>query len=529
MIKQLQRLLIPHTNLQWVIRLSALIVIIVAGIGGVWVIYQRTNGTTLSTLQCQHATETANPVQAENFCPGTTRWRADRPFGEQHDIEGFTAPISVQAGEAMKIYVSTTASTYSFEIYRIGWYQGLGGRLMYSSSTLVGIQQPPPLIDLTTRMVSCTNWHSPVTFSIPKNWVSGVYIIKLLAGKYLRYISFVVRNDASHSAILFQTSVLTYEAYNAWGGYSLYTSPGTNKTSIFKNRAYIVSFDRPFLAQRGGGLGEFPLYNEYNMLRWLERSGYDVSYSTDIDTDQRAATLLQHKLFLDAGHDEYWSTAMRTNVTTARDHGVSLAFFGANDTYWHVRLQSSLLGPDREVVCYKVHYSNDGVVDPLEATHPDETTSLWRSAPLNQPENALLGEMYAGPAPGLAPLVLTSAAHSFYANTTLHQGSAIDGLVGGEYDHVYHNTVSPANLLTLAASPLPCIPSTPCPRKSSGTANATLYTATSGARVFDAGTFYWGWGLDDDSFVPSAHLPPQHYATTAFQQFTMDLLTYLLK
>ena len=194
---------------------------------------------------CQHATETANPVQAENNCSGTTRWRADRPFGEQHAVEGFTAPVSVQSGETMKLYVSTTASAYTFEVYRMGWYNGLGGRLVYSSTQLSGIQQPTPLIDPATRMVSCTNWRSQVALSIPKNWVSGVYIIKLLAGQYMRYVSFVVRNDVSHSAILFQTSVLTYEAYNTWGGYSLYRGPGEDEKARDKNRAYAVSFDRP--------------------------------------------------------------------------------------------------------------------------------------------------------------------------------------------------------------------------------------------------------------------------------------------
>lgn len=487
----------------------------------------RSKATPTSAWQCQHATETANPVQAENKCPGSTRWRADRSFGEQHAIEGFTAPVSIQAGKTIKIYVSTTASRYSFEVYRMGWYQGLGGRLLYISPIFQGIRQPAPLIDPTTRMVSCDNWHSPVALPIPQSWVSGVYLIKLLAGNFMRYISFVVRNDASHSAILFQTSVLTYQAYNTWGGYSLYGGPGASEGANALNRAYMVSFDRP--TDRGFGAGDFPIYNEYNMLRWLERSGYDVSYSTDVDTDQRGTTLLQHRIFLPAGHDEYWSTAMRANVTTARDHGVSLAFFGANDVYWHVRLQSSPLGPDRVVVCYKVNYYGDGVVDPLAASHPSEATVLWRNAPLYQPENALLGEMYAGRVLTPAPLVLVSDAQQFFTNTTLQAGSAVDGLIGGEYDHVVYNKQSPSTLSILATSPLHCIRSRLCPADGIDTANATLYTATSGARVFDAGTFYWGWGLDNDSFVPSTHAPPQHYATAAFQRFTANILAYLLR
>lgn len=502
------------------------LIVLSATVVGIFIIRQRTTASTLP-LQCLHAQEAPNPVQAENTCPGTARWREDRPTGPEHAIEGFTSPTSVQAGEKVKIYVSTTAPTYSFEVYRMGWYHGLGGRLMYSSATLAGMKQPAPRIDPATRTVSCDNWRSPAVLSIPPNWVSGVYIVKLLAGKYMRYTSFVLRNDASHSAILLQTSVLTYQAYNLWGGYSLYRGPGPNGTLIATTRAYAVSFDRPY--ERGSGLGDFPIYNEYNLLRWLERSGYDVSYSTDIDTDQRPSTLLQHRIFLVAGHDEYWSTAMRQNVTAARDAGISLAFFGANDVYWHVRLQSSPLGPDRIVVCYKPDGYYDGTVDPLAASDPSQATVLWHDPPLNQPENALLGEMYGGGVLTQAPLALTTAARPFLAGTTLHAGSTMEGLVGGEYDRVYHDKYTPSTLTILAASPLQCSQTYLCPHNGRDIANATLYTATSGARVFDAGTFYWGWGLDDDSFVPSAHLPPQHYATAAFQQFTMDLLTYLLK
>lgn len=480
-----------------------------------------------SASLCQHAAKAANPVQAENNCPGTASWRADRPFGPEHAIEGFTAPVSIQIGETLKIYVSTTAPTYTFEIYRMGWYNGLGGRLMYSSSRLAGIQQPAPIIDPATRMVSCDNWRSPVHLPIPPGWVSGVYLIKLLAGKYMRYITFVLRNDQSHSAILFQTSVLTYQAYNSWGGYSLYGGPGQGEgETSTQNRAYVVSFDRP--SDRADGAGDFPIYNEYNLLSWLERAGYDVSYSTDIDTDQRGATLLHHRLLIVAGHDEYWSSAMRQNVTTARDRGVSLAFFGGNDMYWHVRLQSSPLGADRELICYKVNYYRDTVVDPLTASDPAQTTALWRAAPLNMPENEVLGEMYAGITLPPVPLALTGNAQPFFAGTPFHAGSTVTGIVGGEYDHVFNNGKTPTDLSILAATPLHCLPLNACGKD---VADVTLYTAASGARVFDAGTFYWGWGLDDSAFNPAEHLPPMGvtHATPAFQKFTANILSYMLR
>jgi hypothetical protein len=504
--------------------LALLFVIIVTIVGGI-VLYKYTRPTPPSQAwQCQHAAEAANPIAAENSCPGTNSWRLDHSTGDEHAIEGFTAPVSANVGENVKLYTSTTASTYTFQVYRMGWYQGLGGHLVYSSALLRGINQPPPTIDPTTRMVSCSNWHDPVILAIPATWVSGVYVVKLLSSAgHMRYTSFVVRNDAGSSPILFQTSVLTYQAYNMWGGYSLYG--GLNaKGESFKDRAYVVSFDRPL--DRGAGLGDFPLYSEYNLLRWFEREGYDISYTTDVDTDMHGPLLLQHRLFIAAGHDEYWSAAMRDHVTFARDEGVSLAFFGANDIYWHVRLQSSPLGTDREVICYKQGYS-PGAVDPIYSIDPREVTVRWRDEPLNEPENALLGAMYAGGVYATAPLDLSIGAKPFLSGTMLHVGSALSGLVGGEYDRIYQNGVTPSSLSVIASSPLRCTMSSRCSPTNTDTADATLYTSPGGARVFDAGTFYWGWGLDDDPFYSKN--PARSYSTPAFRQFTTNLLAYLLK
>lgn len=468
---------------------------------------------------CQEAAKAANPVVAENTCPGTNSWRPDHPAGPENAIEAFTTPASVNVGGTVKMYVSTTAASYTFQVYRMGWYQGLGGHLLYSSLPLRGINQPAPTIDPATRMVSCSNWHNPVVLAIPTTWVSGVYIVKLLSSKgYIRYTSFVVRNDANHAQILFQSSILTYQAYNNWGGYSLYIGrDSATGEDVSVDRAYVVSFDRPY--NKNEGLSDFVSY-EYNLLRWMEQQGYNLSYITDIDTDLYPALLLHHPLILIAGHDEYWSTTMREHITTARDLGVSLAFFGADDVFWHVRLQSSPLGSDREVICYKV-----AALDPMTALDPKMATYLWREKPINEPENALLGQMYRSIVTGQAPLVLAAGIAPFLQGTHLQVGSSLPGLVGGEFDRIFNNGATPSSLSVLAASPVKCAVSPAC---SSGmeTANTTLYTAPGGAKVFDAGTFDWGWGLDNDTFDPKA--PPHVYSNPGFERLTTNLLTYLL-
>jgi hypothetical protein len=481
---------------------------------------------------CANAAAAANPIVAENMCPGTSDWRANLPLGPQNAIEAFTASVSVNAGQPVKLYVSTTAPSYSFRVYRMGWYQGLGGRLVYSSKAMPGIQQPAPVVDQATRMVSASNWRNPVTLAIPNSWVSGVYIVKLVSSAGLmRYTSFVVRNDASHAPILFQSSVLTYQANNTWGGRSLNGNGAANTTG---DRSFAVSFDRPEVAN--AGLSDFTTY-EYNLLSWLERQGYDVTYTTDIDTDQHGQLLRQHRLFLAAGHDEYWSSGMRTNIAQARTAGVSLAFFGANDAYWHARLQSSPLGADRVVVCYK-----DSGLDPSSGHDPTSATTLWQNPPLNQPSQALLGAMFSGMVAEPAPLVLSSGAAPFLHGTGLHVGSTLQGLVGaaldtpsaggntGGFDSVFPNLGLPPGLTILASSPVKVQPNGNDNPNPNGlmlpTATATLYTAPGGARVFDAATYWWALGLQN--MHADASTPSGSYSSRDFQQFTAHLLDYLL-
>ena len=530
MIVKLHRLNSTQKRLIVLVLALEIIALILYGVVGKLSTSSSAQGVAASDTLCQHAASAANPVAAENTCPGTNGWRPDLPLGSQQDIEAFAAPVSVNVGQRVSLYVSTTASSYSFSVYRMGWYQGLGGRAVYASPIIQGIDQPPPIVDPATRMVSASNWHDPVTLAIPTNWVSGFYVVKLVSSVgYMRYTYFVVRNDASHAQILFQSSVLTNQAYNYWGGRSLYGD--ANYTNA--QRSYAVSLDRPDVIN--AGLSNFTRY-EYDLLSWLERQGYDVTYTTDIDTDVRGQLLLNHWLFLVAGHDEYWSSGMRMNVTRARDAGVSLAFFGANDVYWHVRLEASPLGPDQVVVCYK-----NASLDPLAARDPSLTTSLWRESPLDQPESPLVGANYGAIVKGPAPMVLSDGATSFLQGTSLHPGSALQGLVGaelgprfaqaqtGEFDTMPSAKNAPPSLAIIAASQVQVLPgdgSQGGPSSGSGLAVATLYTAPSGARVFDAGAYWWGLGLN--AMHVDTSTPQGAYSSPDFQQFTTNLLVYLM-
>jgi hypothetical protein len=359
-----------------------------------------------------------------------------------------------------------------------------------------------------------------VVVPIPATWVSGVYIVKLLSSAgFMRYTLFIVRNDTSHAPVLVQIPLLTYQAYNAWGGYSLYSGRNAQGVYISANRAYAVSFDRPYIGN--GGLMYLVLY-DYDLLFWLERQGYNMSYITDLDTDSPRQSLALHRLIIFSGHTEYWSTAMRENVTAARDKGTSLAFFGANNIYWHIRVKDSALGRGREEVCYR-----EASLDPLLHTDPQATTVRWREAPLDDPENSLLGQMYKDPVDKTGPLVLGQGAQRFLAHTALHVGSSLPGLLGGEFDRVPDNDVEPSGVSLLTYSPVQCQDPPICPPSGSDTASSTLYVSPSGAKVFDAGTFFWSWGLHDDAIDPG--LPKHTYSTRDFQTFTANIIAYLLQ
>src|SRR5205085_5613203 len=174
-----------------------------------------------------------------------------------------------------------------------------------------------------------------------------------------------LRDDGRKSDILFQQAVATYQAYNNYPdgtGKSLYDS-GSNGplTTLGTQRAVKVSFDRPYTYTDHTGAGEFLRWELY-FVRWLERSGYDVSYSTDLDTHASGSRLLNYKGFLSVGHDEYWSKAMRDAAEAARDAGHNLAFFGGNDVFWQIRLESSAGGvPNRVITCYK-----NAAIDPIQ-------------------------------------------------------------------------------------------------------------------------------------------------------------------
>ena len=458
---------------------------------------------------------TQNPIQVENSLPGTPGWDDFASVAQQDAISGFASKTSVNHGDSIDFYVTTTSPSFKIDIFRTGWYQGVGARLVQSLGTFPGVHQAIPAPDPVTGMVSCDHWTKTTTLNVPSTWVTGVYLAKLTASNGNEtFITFTVRDDGGTEPILFQTSVTTYQAYNAWGGISLYTN-NTNGSVYPYGHATKVSFDRPYDPLDGNGAGHFFSY-EYPFIRWAESQGYNVSYITDVDTATNVNPITHHRVYLSVGHDEYWSHAMRDNVTNAISQGVNAAFFSANTAYWQIRFEPDSLGvANRVEVGYKDYATFDGKPgpDPQWNFNSSIVTTNWRADPVDLPENSFIGVMYQDQVNRDYSYVVQNAGNWIYNGTGFANGTSVPGIVGYEYDKVWNNGFSPPGETILSNSPVVGC----CEGSGNSFSNSTLYTAASGAQVFAAGTIQWSWGLDNYS-------SDGQYVNAGIQKTTANIL-----
>jgi hypothetical protein len=453
----------------------------------------------------------ANPIVTENQQPGSTGWQlgglvANDASGQ---IKGYGSATSVAQNQSITFYVTVNpVQTYTIDFYRIGWYAGQGGRLRLHVNALTGTTQPVCPTNASTGMIVC-NWTAGYTLSIPSDWTSGVYLGVLTnAQGYQNYVTFVVR-DGRPASFLYQQSVTTFAAYNNYPadnatGKSLYTYNSYGAATVAGDpRAVKVSFDRPYTAN---GAGQFFSW-EVELVRWLERSGYDVTYSTNVDTHTNGGALKNSKAFLSAGHDEYWSREMFDAAQAARDAGVSLAFFGGNEIGWQIRFESSSSGvANRVVVCYR-----DATIDPVQGP---TTTVAWRDPPANRPEQTLSGLTYVAQLNNNVGYVVTNSSNWVYAGTGFKDGDVVPGIVGYEADSYFTQFPAPTNTSRTLLSQSPFTDA----YNQRGNANSSIYQVPGGAWVFATGTMSWSWGLDNlDYQLADARI--QQATTTVLNAF----------
>jgi len=387
----------------------------------------------------------------ENRRPGSLDW----VMRSTTQIFGYSDRVSTVGGDEVTLYVDPPPGPYTVTLHRMGWYGGLGGRAVWTSRPVSGTAaQPAPTTAPGTNMVEC-QWQPSLRVGIDHRWPPGAYLFKLTSGaneEYGGYIPLCIRDDTSTAAFAVMQSVTTWQAYNAWGGRSLYVGPGdaAGGESGGADRSRVVSFDRPY-DQRGWGAPDF-MGNEYPLVFLVESLGLDATYITDVDLHQDPGRLLRHRCLFSLGHDEYWSSAMRDGATAALGRGTNLAFLGANAVYRHIRFEASPLGADRHQVCYKTDFEQE---DPLWGVDPAEVTANWPDGPDPRPEQQLIGSQYADVA-AHADMVVSDAGAWVFDGTGVTDGQHLTLVVEGEYDHYVPGLPgTPAGVTVLAHSPVP--------------------------------------------------------------------------
>jgi YD repeat-containing protein len=430
-------------------------------------------------------------VVNENNCmgAGSSAWQLTNY--DQGGITGYATKSSVNLGEGVPLRIAVPSGSGNAEVtvFRMGWYGGAGGRLVYKASKVaINNNRNCETPDFDTGYWSCENWENSLTVPGSSLPASGIYLVRVkdLANNQDDQIIFTVRNDARHSAMLYKLPTATYQAYNRFNGHSLYRfSSAGFETITGTARAVKVSFERPYVNDYNDA--NWFLKADFPMVAWLEREGYDVDYTESVSVDSNPGQLLNHKTLVFSGHDEYWSEAEMNGYKAARDAGVNIASFSGNTAYWKVRYEDG----GRTLVCYKaVEGTKEGNVpdgskgvndwgpDGIKGTkddalgldgkagtsddNPKYATTTWRdngappgnpNAPAggrvgpDQPENSLLGSMYVGDNDNFDyPLTIpaTNGADEFagdriWRNTGISQGASttINSKINGwEWDSI---------------------------------------------------------------------------------------------
>jgi hypothetical protein len=363
-------------------------------------------------------------------------------------LDGYAWPQSVLPGEGVALHVSST-NPFGVEVAR----QGSERDVVWQADAVTGSERPIP----ATASADGCRWPTALTIPVGDEWRSGYYSVTLSSGEERADAFFVVRPKRQISPILLVLSTATYNAYNDWGGPSLYTGgtrvslerpltrgfltkpePAARKAQAFPDRealGYFAWAEERGLSPWSGGSGWWTW--ERPFIAWAEREGFAIDVAVSQDLEQHPDVLDGHRLFLSVGHDEYWSWGMRDTVEGFLAAGGNAGFFSGNTCWWQVRFE------DEGMTCFKYRADED----PLLGT-PDQRflTGAWADRRIGRPEHALTGLSFSRGGYSRYGLGVPRASgaytvwrpdHWAFEGTELRYGDALglaDAIVGYEVD-----------------------------------------------------------------------------------------------
>ena len=436
-------------------------------------------------------------IALENGQPGDQNWRSIARPTSRTEVAAFVDRVSVFPQDTISVYGISEDSSITASVFRIGWYAGARARRILD----LGEVRAPTSTTCTGSLPTRCTWSKVLSFVLPDTRTPGVYVVKYTNHRGAGgFVPFVVR-PLWRSHLLVLLSFNTYQAYNSWGGTSLYRLRDSTTQS------FAVTFWRPYT--------DHVVYSHFMnldvpLISFLEKWGYPAEYAADVDFHDEPDLGAGSRAVIFSGHGEYWSSAMRDHADMLKASGVGLAFFGANDGYWQVRYaDSGTRNAMRTMICYK-NYQDPLIIDPRMAT------VLFRDRHVGRPENGLIGIMHP-PTAGVrqfVPLIARATSEPVFAGTGLASGDSTTAIGGWEGDRILDNGATPSDLVVLFEAPFVNRDGTP------DVMQTTIYRGGGGGLVFAAGTVAWNTALD-----------PQNVAGKAderLQRLTRNLLAVLL-
>jgi hypothetical protein len=455
-------------------------------------------------------------LEIENRRAGTHAWILDRPAPNDGvraaAIEGYCSKTSVLPGQTLDFYVSTNpAAHWRMDIYRTGYYQGAGGRLVGSLGPFEGVVQHTPTLH-SYRIGRC-EWTSSCRLKVPDYWLSGVYLGKLteLSSGFQNYVIFVLK-DTRKADLIVQCSDLTWQSYNRWpansslyddGEHEWYWGSESGSTFARPYGKYRQLLDAPLST----GSGEWFLW-EFPFSYWAEQMKYDITYISNLDLHCDSATLNRAKGFISVGHDEYYTIEMYGNLLSKIESGLNVAFFSGNSVYGQVKfvddcsfIRSDIFSAPEEMNFGSLPGSN--------------------KFPFRAPDAGyLLGSRSTHPIMGGADWICSDPGHWVFSGSGMKKGDSIAGLVGWES----HGAVAEGRDVDVVAAGEVSGP------YGTGPYAATVYSTPLGNVVFNAATIWWSDGLaSPPGYVRSTEYVARNGPDKRVQCITTNVLNRFIR